>query len=74
MVDEVRVDLSTRSDVINKGLLRSIKSYFYNKFKKMNHRMVARRFVNVKAREIIPALESFLKAEFQGGTNLVDYN
>ena len=56
---------STRSDVVNKGLLRSIKSYYLKKFKKLNYTIVRRRFTNVKTSECVEALEEFLKAEFE---------
>ena len=66
--------LSTRSDVINKGLVRSIKSYYLKKFKKMNQKIVRRRFSNVGTSECIKAWESFLKAEFEDDNVSVNYH
>ena len=72
-LNKVRGCLSTRSDVVNKGLLRSIKTYYLKKFKRLNYVIVRRRFTNVKTSECIEALEEFLRAEFQNDDIAVNY-
>ena len=64
MVNNGRDFLSTRSDVVNKGLLRCIKTFYLKKFKLANQKIVRKRFTKVRTSECIEALESFLKAEF----------
>ena len=58
---------------MNKGLLRSIKSYYLKKFKKLNYAIVRRRFTNVKTSECVEALEEFLKAEFENDDISLNY-
>ena len=55
---------------MNKGLLRSIKSYYLKKFKKLNYAIVRKRFTNVKTSECVEALEEFLKSEFENDISL----
>ena len=52
-------ELHSRSDVVNKTLLRAIKRFYSNKFKTMQKSIVRRRFKNVKTSHILAALTKF---------------
>ena len=50
--------LSTRIDIVNRGLLRSVKKFYLEEFKKDNRKIVKKRFRQVRAQDI---LEGFRK-------------
>ena len=52
-------ELHSRSDVVNKTLLRAVKRFFLNKFKITQRSMVRKRFKNVKTSHILDALAMF---------------
>lgn len=56
--------LALRDDVVNKTLLRSIKRFYLNKFKKNHSDLVKARFKNLKVEVLLKALEDFSKEEF----------
>ena len=43
---------SQRADIVNKALLRSLKRFYFQEFKKDNKRIVKKRFRQVQAEEI----------------------
>ena len=65
--------LHLRSDVVNKTLLRSIRKFYINKFKKVNRSIVRKRFKNVKTTNILRALIKFWMEEFSGTRYEIDY-
>ena len=57
-------ELSRRSDVVNKSLLRSIRRYYLLKFRKQNKDLMRKRLTNVKMNKILNALKLICEEEF----------
>ena len=58
-------ELSRRSDVVNKSLLRSIRRYYLLKFRKQNKDLMRKRLTNVKMNKILNALKLICEEEFE---------
>ena len=58
---ELSVDLTPRSDVTNKTCLRKIRRHYYELFKKMNSKLVRKRFWNVRNTYIFSGLKKMLQ-------------
>lgn len=61
-----------RIDITHRGLLRMIRRFFYNLYKKDNVRLFNKRFTKVPVEETLNSLEDFVKTYLRAGTG--DYN
>ena len=57
-INDSQQKLSTRIDIVNRGLLRSVKRFYLEEFKEDNKKIVKKRFRQVRAQDI---LEGFKK-------------